>query len=210
MDDRPPLRHDSAPNPDVLHLPTVHELPKDDRKKVELVRLHGLLERLARRPECAGSGLHAALADAPGATDADLEKLNMNILVALATTKPEIELAYSLGRSLRDTVNPRRMITMNDSGEPSAPQAVLSDMLDRGRNDNKPAVSAPRGHDPARPHVSRAVTTRRPCAVRCWRTQPMGVRTAADIRTFTTSAIVDGYAVPPDHSDGDAAGVMRC
>jgi len=30
------------------------------------------------------------------------------------------------------------------------------------------------------------------------------------IRTFTTSAIVDEYAVPPDHSDGDAAGVMRC
>jgi hypothetical protein len=44
------------------------------------------------------------------------------------------------------------------------------------------------------------------------RRYPSGSRTLGrrQIRTFTTPAMADKYAVSPDHSDNDAAGVMRC
>jgi hypothetical protein len=121
--------------PGVRHLPTVHELPDDERKKVELVRLHHLLKRLAKLPECAGSSL-SETAGAPGASDADLEKFNLAILTALAATEPEIELAYALGRSLRDTANPPGTgdtTPPSDSAEAESLSAAVSTMLARGR-----------------------------------------------------------------------------
>jgi hypothetical protein len=105
-------------------LPTVHELQPDERRQVELARLRHLLTRMAQLPEFAGSGLSATL-DVLGASEASLEEINLAILKALAATRPETEVAYELGRSLHDTVNPPR-----DSGQLSA---ELSGRLARGR-----------------------------------------------------------------------------
>ena len=91
-------------------LPTVHELPEGQRRELELLRLGSLLARLARLPECDGSGLPTQV---PGIDDSApyspaLAAFNQEILDALATAAPELQRAYELGRSLRDTVNPPR------------------------------------------------------------------------------------------------------
>jgi hypothetical protein len=92
-----------------LQLPTVHELPPDERRKLEAARLRHLLAQLAERPECQGAGLplQVPALDAPKAAHAEaLKELNLAILKGVASAHPEIELAYELGRSLRDTANP--------------------------------------------------------------------------------------------------------
>ncbi len=98
-------------------LPTVNQLPAGERRKLELRRLESLLKQLASLPEGTGSGLSAQVPgiDEHEAHNEALREFNRAILDALAAAQPEIELAYELGRSLRDTVNP-----------PSDPKAAKS------------------------------------------------------------------------------------
>ena len=119
----------APPADDVTQLPTTHELQPDQRRALELKRLGHLLEQLAIRPGIQGSGLPTEVP----ASDADetalrgtLPALNLMILEALAVGPPEVELAYELGRSLRDTANP--------PPERAAPHApALARQLGRGR-----------------------------------------------------------------------------
>ncbi len=104
---------DVAVNNDVdkdNHLPTVHELPANERRNLELGRLHFLLESLAAHPECAAADLPTQTNTLPSVDEERfrpaLRDLNLALLKALARTNPGIELAYELGRSIRDTVNP--------------------------------------------------------------------------------------------------------
>jgi hypothetical protein len=119
-------------------LPTVHELPEDQRRQVELARLGHLLELMARLPEFAESDVRDA-ERARGATAAELDARNLAILSALAATRPDIELAYALGRSLRDTANPPAITSPTNAPLPpndkdrNVRPVELSQMLDRGR-----------------------------------------------------------------------------
>jgi hypothetical protein len=114
---------------DITELPTRHELQPDQRRVLELKRLSHLLQQLAIRPGIDGSGLPTEVP----ASDADetalqgtLPTLNLTILEALAVGPPEVELAYELGRSLRDTANP--------PPEREAPHTpALARQLGRGR-----------------------------------------------------------------------------
>jgi hypothetical protein len=90
-------------------LPTANELNKTDRRKLESDRLGHLLRRLAAMPGFAGSSLPTKVPAHDGneeAWEAALLRLNLDILCALAATRQETQLAYELGRSLRDTANP--------------------------------------------------------------------------------------------------------
>jgi hypothetical protein len=90
-------------------LPTINELKPAQRRMVEFARLGHLLFSLL--PEFVGV---AELAQIPIGDDAtetqtrrsELESLNLAILTALTAMRPELQLAYELGRSLRDTANP--------------------------------------------------------------------------------------------------------
>jgi hypothetical protein len=138
-----------------LHeLPTVHELKQGRRAQIELSRLDYLLRRLVALPGFAGSIVPAAvprnapadlkalnlairklLATAwpeavPVDEAANLEALNMAILKILVTAQPEVELAYHLGRSLRDTVNPPN--AADDAGHANDCDPLAS-ALERGR-----------------------------------------------------------------------------
>ena len=114
-------------------LPTVDELPPGQRQELELGRLHHILKDLAHLPGFAGSGLPTTV-PAHNAAEAQLEALNLAILEALAATQPENELAYELGRSLRDTVNPPQDRNHPpDTNEPGSLVPALSGMLAHGR-----------------------------------------------------------------------------
>jgi hypothetical protein len=122
-------RIQAPPADDITELPTTHELQPDQRRTLELKRLRHLLLQLASQPETAGSGLptNVPADDASEKTLRDrLPALNLAILEALAVTLPEVELAYELGRSLRDTANPPP-----EREEPHAP--ALARQLGRGR-----------------------------------------------------------------------------
>jgi hypothetical protein len=85
---------------------TVHELSEAERRVVELGRLQQLLDRLAEllgelKPDVAR--LKADDSEFP----ARVRKLHLAVLGALAAAGLELELAYELGWSLRDTVDPR-------------------------------------------------------------------------------------------------------
>jgi hypothetical protein len=105
-------------------LPTVNELAPEERRQLELARLRQLLTRLL--PDFGGS---ARIADVPCGDDDQhqrtrrsmLESLNLATLTALTTTRPELQLAYELGRSLRDTANP------------AGGAAAVGKQLERGR-----------------------------------------------------------------------------
>jgi len=116
-------------------LPTVNELAPDQRRELEKTRLRHLLTRLLPDFE---AGL-ATLQSVPVGDDVDasqpqpresphqtrknaLVSLNFQILTALTNTQPDIQLAYELGRSLRDTANP-------PNGTPSG----LATQLSHGR-----------------------------------------------------------------------------
>ncbi len=98
-----------APANGLAQLPTVNELAPEERRQLELARLRHLLTRLL--PGFAGS---ASISEVPrGGSDqqqrtrrSKLQSLNLAILTALTATRPELQLAYQLGRSLRDTANP--------------------------------------------------------------------------------------------------------
>jgi hypothetical protein len=91
-------------------LTTLHELPTGDRKDLELGRLTHLLDSLAKFPECTAAGLpgDTNMLKNQGAADYKTRIIDFNLLIlkALALTSPGIELAYELGCSIRDTVNP--------------------------------------------------------------------------------------------------------
>jgi hypothetical protein len=101
-------RIQAPPADDVIELPTTHELQPDQRRVLELKRLSHLLQQLASWPDIGESGLPTVAAgDASEKALSDaLPALNLAVLEALAVTGPEVELAYELGRSLRDTANP--------------------------------------------------------------------------------------------------------
>jgi hypothetical protein len=90
-------------------LPTINELAPEQRRELELARLKYLLTGLL--PDFADP---ARVSDVPRGDDdhqqrtrrSKLESLNLAILTALTATRPELQLAYELGRSLRDTANP--------------------------------------------------------------------------------------------------------
>jgi hypothetical protein len=90
-------------------LPTVNELLPEQRRELELARLRYLLSGLL--PDFADP---ARISEIPRGDEehqqrsrsSKLESLNLAILTALTATRPELQLAYQLGRSLRDTANP--------------------------------------------------------------------------------------------------------
>lgn len=98
-----------APASRPSQLPTVNELGPEQRRELELARLRYLLTGLL--PDFADSG---GISEVPSGDDdrqertrrSTLEALNLAILTALTATRPELQLAYELGRSLRDTANP--------------------------------------------------------------------------------------------------------
>lgn len=131
---RPPGTRPEHPG-ELLTLPTANELRLSDRWKLELARLRDLLTRLAATPELADP-VTRELADPGTREVADpatpelagparprlpvdlpptgpdvalpeaLVALNLDILCALAAARPATQLAYQLGRSLRDTADP--------------------------------------------------------------------------------------------------------
>jgi hypothetical protein len=110
-------------------LPTVHELGPAQRRAVELGRLQRLLERLAERPGCAGLAQGVSVMNAADPDfSASLEGLHLSILEQLAAAGLELELAYELGRSLRDTANPPQ-----DAGHAGSPAEPLAWQLRRAR-----------------------------------------------------------------------------
>lgn len=97
---------------DVLELRTVNELQPPDRRELELARIGHLLGELSCVPAIRPSDLMAQVP--AGAADANalspnLMDLHRAILEALTASPPDVLLAYQLGRSLRDTVNPPLM-----------------------------------------------------------------------------------------------------
>ena len=90
-------------------LPTANELQPADRRKLESDRLGRLLRCLAIMPGFAESSLPTEVPAPDGTEEAwqeALRNLNLDILCTLAATRQETQLAYELGRSLRDTANP--------------------------------------------------------------------------------------------------------
>ncbi|HUB39652.1 MAG TPA: hypothetical protein VMA72_12430 [Streptosporangiaceae bacterium] len=90
-------------------LPSVNELPPVERRKLELARLGHLLSALL--PDVPSWPKLDVLRagnerDNPVTRKADLDSLNLDILIDLTGQSPELQLAYQLGRSLRDTANP--------------------------------------------------------------------------------------------------------
>lgn len=86
-------------------LRTVNELQPQQRRELELARLHHLLRQLSGVPATAPANLSAKIPADGGDHDA-LADLNLAVLEALTASPPDTLLAYQLGRSLRDTVNP--------------------------------------------------------------------------------------------------------
>lgn len=111
-------------------LPSVHELSKPDRRSVELGRLYRLLDRLAG---LLGPSPLAANAAQMGAGDRDfparVRALHLSVLGVLAAAGLELELAYELGRSLRDTVDPR----LDPKQKDTSLAAAVARQLARGR-----------------------------------------------------------------------------
>ena len=101
-------RIDDPANGDQHHLPTVEELPVDQRMNLEMSRLRHLVAVLANLPEFVASVIPQLPALDHRAADFKerLEGFNLSLLAATASAGPTVELAYQLGRSLRDTAKP--------------------------------------------------------------------------------------------------------
>jgi hypothetical protein len=88
------------------HLPSEHEFPTGLRVTLEFTRLHALIQRLN------GPGAPYAHVFDPGtppsaaATVRDVMTFNTSVLTAFTKCGADESMAYQLGRSLRDTVNP--------------------------------------------------------------------------------------------------------
>jgi hypothetical protein len=115
----------------IPELRTVNELQPAQRRELELTRLQYLLQQLTSIPAIASANLKAKV-PASAADDqfsAKLSDLHLTILEALTAGPPDPLLAYQLGRSLRDTVNPP--LVQAQGGEPPAP--ALGQQLRRDR-----------------------------------------------------------------------------
>lgn len=109
-----------------IHLPTEHELVEENRVALELVRVECLLKRL---PALIPTNDHPIPSDVEALSDAwklapdegtcaqklaerkknlraKLVKYNLDLLKAFACASHQLELAYQMGRSLRDTASP--------------------------------------------------------------------------------------------------------
>jgi hypothetical protein len=114
-----------APAGRPAELPTANELAPDDRRKLELARLRHLLRSLL--PDVPDLATRFRIPLGNGDEDLDerrskLDSLNLDVLTALTTQQPGLQLAYELGRSLRDTANP-----------PGGDDAAAVTQLDRRR-----------------------------------------------------------------------------
>lgn len=89
-------------------LPTVNELEPQQRRELERARLHHLLRQLSGVTALAAADLTAKV-PADAADHDALMDLHLTVLEALTAGPPDMLLAYQLGRSLRDTVNPPLM-----------------------------------------------------------------------------------------------------
>lgn len=110
------------------HLSTLHELPPAQRRAVELARLRRLLDELAAIRGFDDPGMPIGVPESPVPLEQlriTLMRLNFGIIEALTSFGTEAELAYELGRSLRDTANPPAV--------PGKPRASLLRQFDRGR-----------------------------------------------------------------------------
>jgi hypothetical protein len=90
-------------------LASVNELAPEHRRKLELARLRHLLTGLG--PDFADLATRSWIPAGDGDEElrerlAKLDSLNLGILTALTARQPKLQLAYELGRSLRDTANP--------------------------------------------------------------------------------------------------------
>lgn len=117
---------------EVPELRTVNELQPPQRRELELARLRHLLEQLSCVPAIASADLMSRIPGYAADDDAlspSLTDLNLAILGALTASPPDILLAYQLGRSLRDTVNP----PLVQAGDAMPPAPALARQLRRDR-----------------------------------------------------------------------------
>jgi hypothetical protein len=124
-------------------LPTVHELDPGPRRNLELTRLRHLLTGLL--PGFASMRYLDQIPTGEAPEDeqlrvSTLELLNVAIMTALTGASAEVELAYELGRSLRDTANP-----------PDGPQHAVADQS--GRPESESAQSSDPSQEPVREEV---------------------------------------------------------
>jgi hypothetical protein len=125
-------RIQAPPADDVAELPTADELQPAERRELELNRLRYLLRQLAGLPGIEESGLPAEVPASDGDETAlkdRLREFNLAILEALAATQPDLQLAYELGRSLRDTASP----PLEYAKDQKSPAPALARQLARGR-----------------------------------------------------------------------------
>jgi hypothetical protein len=120
-----------APAGHPAELPTVNELAPDRRRKLELARLRHLLRHLL--PDFADDGAHFRIPTGDDEKEQNdrrskLDSLNFEILRALTARQPKLQLAYQLGRSLRDTANPP-----GADGAAGADETAIATQLDRRR-----------------------------------------------------------------------------
>ena len=113
---------------DIPELRTVNELQPEQRRDLELARLQHLLEQLSAVPAIHPADLSAKIPADPGDQNA-LTALHLAVLEALTASPPDTLLAYQLGRSLRDTVNPP--LLQSPGAQQSAP--ALSRQFRRDR-----------------------------------------------------------------------------
>lgn len=98
-----------APADRPAELPTVNELAPDDRRRLELDRLRHLLRGLLPDVPELATRFRIPTGDGDSALPerrSKLDSLNLAILTALSARQPALQLAYQLGRSLRDTASP--------------------------------------------------------------------------------------------------------
>ncbi|HTX81439.1 MAG TPA: hypothetical protein VME44_04640 [Streptosporangiaceae bacterium] len=113
---------------DLPELRTVNELQPQQRRDLELARLQHLLEQLSAVPAIRPADLSAKIPADAGDHDA-LTVLHLDVLEALTASPPDTLLAYQLGRSLRDTVNPPLM--QSPGAQQSAPAVARQFRRDR-------------------------------------------------------------------------------
>jgi hypothetical protein len=116
---------------EIAELRTVNELQPPQRRELELARLQYLLKQLARVPAIAQADLMPkipASADNVEFND-EITDLHLAVLKALTAGPPDALLAYQLGRSLRDTVNPPLVRAPGST----APTSALARQLRRDR-----------------------------------------------------------------------------
>jgi hypothetical protein len=115
---------------DSIHLPTEHELPESQRKELEIDRIDSLVLRLKPHLTAQSLTMIGTVAISNPPTRPELQTANFAILKALACTNRQIELAYQLGRSLRDTAHPP---VAQDTLTPDQLEAALKAQLSHHR-----------------------------------------------------------------------------